>query len=216
MPLVFLTFNVGDAQFGTPPDYSQFDADGSLIAYGEATYFRDELQSLITARIESPSSDFQLNAAEGSVTAKISARYPTDYVTMNLQLNHDWLPGTTIFPHLHWWQTTADMPHWVLAHRWQRQGAAKVTDWAPFAWSANIFTYTAGTLSQITRFPGITPAAGTFGPVSDIVQLRLYRDYLNASTLFEGNDPVNASQDIVNLDVHLEIDRQGSRQEYVR
>lgn len=208
--------NIRRALFGTPPDYSQFDADGSLIAYGEATYFRDELQSLLAARLESPSSDFVLNLAEGSVTAKISARYPTDYVSMNLQLNHDWLPGTVIYPHLHWWQTTSDVPNWLLAYRWQQQGGEKVADWVEQRWTANVFTYAAGVLNQISRFGSITPGAGTYGQVSDILQIRLYRDYTAASTEFSVADPVNASQDVVNLDVHIEVDRQGSRQEYDR
>lgn len=196
-------------------NYTQFEADGTMVSFGDALCWRDELQSVISARLVSPAGDFVLNEPEASVTAKISARYPTDYVTTNLQLNHDWSLGTVISPHLHWWQTTADTPHWVIAYRWQKQGAKKTTDWTPGKWVSNKSVWSSGTLNQITAFSDITPPVG-YGNVSDIVQFRLYRDFTNVSTLFTGNDPVNASQDFVNFDTHIQIDMIGSRTEYAK
>lgn len=197
--------------FGDADDYSQFEADGTLQAHGAATCWRDELQSVTGAQITSPSADFQQNVPEASVTAKTSARYPTDYITTNHQLNHDWKLGSAIYPHLHWWQTTANMPNWVLAYRWQKQGGAKETAWTPVKWTSNAFTWTAGTLNQLTSFGAIAAPVG-YGQVSDIVQFRLYRDYTNVSGLFSGGDPVAQNQDIVNFDTHLEVDTLGSRQ----
>lgn len=205
------TFEAG-AIFGTDPNYSEFDAEGTLRAFGDATCFRDELQSVTAARITSPGGDFTLNIPEGSVTVKTTARYPTDYLTANWQLNHDWLPGTVIYPHIHWWQTTVNVPHWILAYRWQAQGQAKVTDWLDTPWNINVFPY-AGTLNQITRFPSITPPAN-YGQVSDIVQVRLYRDVTNVSTLFDGAETSPVDQDVLNLDVHMQVDMLGSDAEY--
>ncbi len=84
---------LGTAVLGTPPDYTQFEADGTMQAYGEAACWRDELQSVIGAAITSPSADFQVNIPESSVTAEATARYPTDYITTNWQINHDWELG---------------------------------------------------------------------------------------------------------------------------
>lgn len=208
------TFEAG-AIFGTEPNYSEFNEEGTLRAFGDATCFRDELQSVTGARLESPASDFVLNVSEGSVTAEATARYPTDYIFSSWQLNHDWIPGTIIFPHIHWWQTTVNMPNWILAYRWQAQGQAKVTDWTDTPWNHNVFTYEAGTLNQITRFPGITPPAN-YGQVSDIVQIRLYRDVTNVSTLFDGAETSPVDQDLVNTDVHLQVDMLGSDLEYTK
>ena len=80
-------------------------------------------------------------------------------------------------------------------------------------WATNAFTWSAGTLNQITDFGSITPPVG-YNDVSDIVEFRIYRDYTNVSGLFTGSDPVNASQFIINFDVHKRINSLGSREEY--
>jgi hypothetical protein len=204
------TLKVGDIAGG---NYTEIEADGTVVSYGDALCWLDILQSVTAARLTSPSNDFILNDPEGSITAKTSSRYPADYVSMNIQLNHNWALGTRIHPHLHWWQTTANTPHWMIGYRWQKQGAAKTTAWSIQKWSSNSFTWSAGTLNQITELGTITPPAG-YGEVSDIIQFRLYRDYTNVSALFTGGDPVNASQDFVNMDIHYRVDTAGSRLEY--
>lgn len=194
-------------------NYTQWGFDGTMQSFGDAICYRDELQSVTGARITSPAGDFQQNIAEAAVTAKTSARYPTDYITTNWQLNHDWALGTSIYPHLHWWQTTTNTPNWLLAYRWQKQGSAKTTSWTLLPWTENVFTWEEGTLNQITKFGAIAAPTG-YGEVSDIVQIRLYRDYTNVSTEFTGNDPVNADQDFINMDTHIQVDMFGSRSEY--
>jgi hypothetical protein len=205
----------GPSTFGTPPNYSEFESDGTMVAYGNATCWRDELQSLVGARLESPASDIVQNNAEGSLTFESGARYPTDYVITNHQLNHDWLPGSVIEPHLHWWQERTEVANWLIGYRWQKQGAAKTTTWTNVAWVENIFTWVSGTLNQITDFGPITPPVG-YGQVSDIVQFRIYRDVTNVSTLFAGSEATPANIDAVNFDTHIEVNMLGSRQEYVK
>jgi hypothetical protein len=206
---------LGTAVLGTPPNYTAFEDDGTMAAYGEATCYRDMLQSVTAAQLTSPAGDFQQNVAEASVTAKASARYPTDYLTTNWQINHDWMLGTAVHPHIHWWQTSVNMPNWLLAYRWQIQGGAKVTGWTELIWTTNRATWTAGTLNQITGFGAIVAPAG-YGQVSDIVQIRLYRDVTNVSTKFDGVETDPIDQGIVNLDGHIQVDTLGSRQEYVK
>ena len=209
--------DVDTAQFGDVAggNYSEFESDGTLVAVGDAVAWRDELQPLTGSRLESPSSDIVLNLAEGSVTFETGARYATDYVTTSLQLNHDWELGTNIHAHLHWWQVSANVPNWLLGYRWQKQGDTKTTSWTNLAIDSHIFTYSAGTLNQISEWAEITPPVG-YGQVSDIVQFRIYRDVTNASTLFGGADPEAADVDAVNFDIHIEVDTLGSRQEYVK
>jgi hypothetical protein len=135
---------------------------------------------------------------------------------MSVQLNHDMLPGTDIEPHLHWWQTSGDVPNWLLQYRWQRQGEAKTTAWTSLARnSSSAFVYTSGTLNQITGFPAISPPVG-YGEVSDIVQCRLLRDTANSSTLFAGSDPIAGAIFAVNFDIHIQVDAWGSREQYAK
>ncbi|GAH48292.1 unnamed protein product, partial [marine sediment metagenome] len=63
------------AQFGTPPDYAEFEADGTLAFYGAATTWRDELGALTGSRLESPASDIVINFAESHVPNKPPSAY---------------------------------------------------------------------------------------------------------------------------------------------
>jgi len=200
----------GNMQLG---NYSMFEPDGTLVSMGLARCYRDEFTSLLSTRLTSPAGDIVLNDAEASITMKTSARYPTDFLTMNIQLNHDWALGTSLGPHIHWWQTTTNTPNFLMGYRWQKENAAKTTSWTLAKWATTNWIWSSGTLNQITLFSDI-PAPSGYGQVSDIVQVKLWRDYTNVSTLFAGSDPVAANQDILHFDVHLNVDMLGSRAEY--
>jgi hypothetical protein len=187
-------------------------ADGNLTLVGTATAFKDALYSLIGQKLESPSSHIEQNSAEGTLTYKTSAMYASDYCTMNIQLNHDWKTGSVVYPHLHWFQASATMPHWLIQYRWQYNGAAKTTSWTDDKWATNAFTYSTGTLIQITQFSAITPPAGA--GLSAILQIRLIRDTADASGKFGGVDGLSASAEALSFDVHVEIDSFGSAEEY--
>ena len=203
------------AIFGMPPDYTEFESDGTMVARGDATTWRDELQPLLGARLESPSSDIVINVPEGSMTFNATARYPIDYAVAILQINHDWELGSSIHVHLHWWQARVEIANWLIATRWQIQGGAKVTPWTNAVISSNAFTWTAGVLNQISEFTPIVPPVG-YGEVSDILQIRLFRDVTNVSGLFAGAEATPANIDVVNLDAHIKTDTMGSREEYTK
>jgi hypothetical protein len=200
--------------FGTPPNYSEFEADGTLVANGNATVWVDALGSIIGSRLESPASDIVQNTAEGSLTFETGCRYPTDYVTYNLQFNHYRKLASAVEFHIHWWQTTGPMPNWLVAYRWQRNGQLKETTWTEMAWDNNIFTWASGTLNQITELGNVVVPTGD--GISDILQVRLYRDVTNVSTLFSGVEAGTANSDVLYGDSHIENDTLGSRQEYVK
>ena len=65
------SIKIGDVDGG---NYTEVEADGTVVAYGDAKCWKDILQSVTAARLTSPSSDFELNDPEGSITAKHSAR----------------------------------------------------------------------------------------------------------------------------------------------
>ena len=204
-----------DRTFGNKPggNYAQFNDDGTFILVGDATCFRDEFGPLIGAKLESPASDIVTDAAEGSITFKKTATL-ADYISMPVQVNHDAKTGSDIYPHIHWWQTSANIPNWLIQYRWQVNGSAKNTAWTNVKYASHAFTYVSGTMNQITGFGGLTPPVGA--GVSLILQLRLLRDSANASTLFTGADPLNASADATFYDVHIEIDTFGSKEQYVK
>jgi hypothetical protein len=182
------------------------------------TYFDDLLFPLVGQKMESPSAHITYAAGGSSVTLAKTCVYPDDYVTMNLQMPHCWKIGSLIYPHLHWRQSAAVMPNLLIDWRWQVNGAIALVPYYLIPHSANAFTWSTGTLNQITKFESIEPPTGA--GLSDLLQIRLYRDVGNASSEFTGGAEVdNDVQDNVNaysFDVHFEIDSAGSNTEYTK
>ena len=195
-------------------NYLEIESNGFIHYHGSAKPWVDEFGSLIGSRLESPSSDIVQNVAEGSYTFKSTARYPTDYLQLNIQINHYWILLGLVDYHIHFWQTNAAMPNWLLSYRWQVNGAAKETAWTNKAWQDNVFSYVSGTLVQITDFESLTLPGST--GVSPILQLRLARDYTNVSTLFGGAETSGINVDALFADSHIQKDTDGSRLEYTK
>jgi hypothetical protein len=199
----------GINKFGSSTDYSQFAVDGTLTQIGNATTYKDELGRLSGAKLTSPSSKVVQDDAEGKFYYKDTATM-ADYLWLNIQLNHDRKLGAAIYPHLHWEQSSANIPNWLIEYRYQTQGQPKTTAWSNIAYSSHAFTYNSGSLNQITIFPAITP---TGDGVSDILQIRIERDTANASGKF-GADPLVGNAYVVDIDVHKECSALGSNVEY--
>jgi len=151
------------------------------------------------------------DTTEASLTYKTNCDLG-DYVYMNPQMPHKWQLGSGIEPHLHWWQTTAALPNWLIQYRWQRNGEAKTTAWTDFPLTTTVFTWTTGTLGQISENGAITPPTGY--SLSDIIQFRVIRDVANASGAFAGAEAGSVDADALSFDFHYLIDTVGSREEF--
>lgn len=210
-PQEFETLIVGDF----PTNYFEVENDGTFELHGEATTWRDELGLLLGSRLESPSSDIVQNLPESTITFKDSARYPTDYITYTLQLNHDWLVGSDVEFHIHWLQASSANVNWLLEYRWQINGQTKTSAWTQAPLTDQIFTYSSGTLVQINEIENmITPPSNAY--LSDFFQVRLYRDYTNASGLFASAETGGLDVDAISADMHRKSNTLGSREEYVK
>ena len=138
-----------------------------------------------------------------------------DYIYMSPQMQHSWKLGSDIHPHLHWIQTTASQPNWLIQYRWQRNGQTKTTAWTDYALDTSVFTWVTGALLQITEgATKITPPTG-YG-ISDIVQFRIIRDVNNDSGAFVGAETNSVDTESVSFDYHFQIDTLGSRTEFTK
>jgi len=128
-----------------------------------------------------------------------NARYPDDPSCASAQFSHTWVEGTDVEAHLHWLQTSDADPNWLLQYRYLANGQA------PTGWQLiipdvpRVFTYTAGTLCQITAWPTIDMTGYL---ISDTVQFRLFRDTADTSTLFGASDLYTGNALAVEFDVH--------------
>ena len=197
---------------GGTANYINIDVSG-LRMYGTATVFGDEIHPLVGQKLESPASDIVSDPENGALTFKDSAS-TADYVTMSVQINHDWKINSPVYPHVHWWQASTIIPNWVILHRWQVNGSAMTMAWGTQAWTSHAFSYSSGTLNQISAFGTITPPANS--GISDILQLRLFRDVANDWGAFGTVDGLSGNVQATSFDVHKEIDSIGSNSEYTK
>lgn len=196
---------------GTPPDYLYVGSDGTLRLFGAATTWLDEKGQLSGAKVVSPSSKIVQDDAEAAFYWKDTAT-TSDYLWTNVQQNHDRKLASVLKPHLHWWQTSATIPNWLLQCRWQVQGQSKTTAWASLQMLTHAFTYVSGTLDQISEFGTIAAPSGD--GVSGILQVRIIRDTTNLSGLFSGVDGLVGNVYAYDFDTHKECDALGSASEY--
>ena len=207
-------FKDGVAKFGNKlaGNYSEIEADGTLVFKGNATVFRDLLGD--TLSLQQTGSGVSRNVSENTVDFTTGANL-SDYMFGNYQVNHDWMAGSAIYPHIHFEQDNNNMPNFLIRYRWQKQGHEKTTVWTDYKCNTPVFTYVSGTLDQIANnTTGITPPVG-YG-ISDIIEFRVFRDNANTSTVFTGADPYTGTVGLTSVDIHIEVDTIGSRTQYTK
>lgn len=198
-------------RIGTRTNYSEFEADGTYVAKGNATTFRDELGDI--TKMKTVGTRVTLNDSENTIDMTSMAT-TSDYAWTSYQLNHYWLSGSSIFVHIHWLQASNATPNFLIQYRWQRNGQAKTTGWTNLKCNTDVFSYSSGTLCQISSAAAITPPANY--SISDILQIRLIRDTNNTSTVFAGADPYSGTVSVMSVDIHIECDTLGSRTQYTK
>lgn len=197
-------------------NYSKFDSTGILTMLGNARPWRDEKNDALS--IKNTGTKITENLSNG--TLDFSATSDTNfYATVNVQLNHDRDQSSVISPHIHWLQTEATLPRWVIGYRWIKQGArfdtlAGSMNWNYLKCGSTVATYTAGIVHQIAEAQDITPPTGS--AISDIVQFRIIRDVSNKFALWNGTDSCATAAGMLGFDVHIQMNSLGSKLEYTK
>jgi len=204
-------YNYPSLKIGTATNYTEFETDGTIIFHGNATVFDDLRADAITIQQTGPG--VSINASESTVEY-ITTSDLSDYIFTNPQMSHQWKLGSVIYPHLHFFQTSAAIPNFLIRYRWQIDGGAKITAWSEYKCNTTAFSYTSGTINQICHGVGIIPPVGA--GLSDIIQIRLFRDNANTSGVFTGSDPLAATVGVLALDIHYEKDTLGSHSEFTK
>lgn len=212
------SWKVGDVAGG---NYVEFMQNGTIRLHGTARTWRDELGDLL--QVQRNGAGITLNVAEATIDFDYNAAYhatPTlaDMAYRNVQLNHERDLTATLYPHIHWFQAKNYSPNFLLGYRYQLNGAAKTTPWTLLPMNSLAFPYASGTLNQISYTAGIVVPVGA--QLSDIMQVRIYRDAGNVSGLFAGACPYNtggnASAPTTSFDIHYVKDSLGSDEELVK
>ena len=182
--------------------------------YKRGQWWRDELYPAISSARQNPAARIVIDVVEGGQGYAANARYPNEYIIFTCQVNHDHRSGSEVDPHIHWIQNQNATPNWLMEYRMYDNGAvAPAWPGTLLPWTTNAFVWGAGNLLQITEFADIpnTPTG-----VSWFMDVRLYRDSTNVSTLFAGADPYAGVALLKQWDLHISIDQPGSWAEYAK
>jgi len=205
---------------GISPDYLEIEKDGSDVRHGAATAWEDLSGALLAARLDTASGRLDFDYFNAGVNFNSNARYPEEPVVIAMQAKHamEYGAGVIAKPHFHWLQRQAAIPNMLLGYKITNYGSITdfETDWSNYTFSipsAHIWTYVSGCLAQISRFPDIDLSAMTLSASIDVV---LFRDTGNVSTLFAGADPVGTDVTIKYNDSHVKNNMIGSREEIVK
>jgi hypothetical protein len=217
IPLIDLGHFSGQQNIAPTPDDGQRDLARLIIELQQWTVdhqgWDDAKFPFIGQRIDTAGGRLNYNYTDPGVNFAQNALYQeSDQVTMIHQLSHRWKFESDVKPHIHWTQASALLPNFLLEYRVYKLGGTKPAVWTK-AVSTPVFSYPGGTISQISSFPDIDMAG--IDAVSAITEYKFFRDTTNASGEFAGADPLSASVDVQEFDVHFFMDTpQGSKNVY--
>jgi hypothetical protein len=185
---------------------------GDLLTLGLSTTRWDDLRfPAVGQQVDTSSGRLDYDYINCGINFAVNARYSEEPLCHVVQIPHNKQFGTALKPHIHWEQNSADTPNWLLEWRWVNNGELRGT-YQLSAHSSNVFPYVSGNLQQITTFPEIP--APVRESVSSILDVKLYRDSANTSTLFSGSDTYSGPALLKEFDIHYQIDSFGSTEEY--
>lgn len=201
-------------------DYTEIEYDGTVRHVGEATVWDDLRFPVIGQQLDTSAGRIDYNYADLTVDYQDNARYPEEFIGIIAQLPHGRKPQSDIRPHLHWLQNQDETPNILVAWRWYNNGDIVPSEYelTPVTFEHTVFPYTSETaeeLLQITSIPTPVGIGATKG-LSSIIDIKIYRDTQNTSTLFAGADAYVGNWSLKEFDIHIEYDTDGSRQEFIK
>lgn len=191
----------------TSGDYFEIEPDGTVVYRGDATVWDDIVGSLIGTRLYSVVGTLDYNFDNNSITMQPGGGIAdsNDRLIFTFQYPHGAITGGTMNLHVHWEQYDALDREFTVQYRVQSNGNAKATAWTTVVVSTNsnnLFSYTSGTINQITELVEVDL---TSKGLSAAVQFRLAR-----------TDSQLGDIESTFVDAHVARDMNGSRQEWVK
>lgn len=194
---------VGNTKIGDGTNYTQFATDGTLTLAGTATAWDDlliEMKESLKGALTKPDWD----------ATNFGLLFPqndtSEYIVFNVQMPHRWKEGSTIYPHVHFFQNQNVTPTFKIDYRWVNIGVAVPSFTTGYTMSTIVGaqTWTTGMLHRIVgNTSGISGSGKT---MSSMLQIKLYRQ----DNTYVGDCLV------VSFDIYFEIDSLGSSSEYTK
>ena len=197
----------GTYEHGTAPNYFELESDGTAVLHGDATAWNDINISLVPPQGGAAApAIIAFNGDANLDCYAFSGTNPTpDEIHSSLEILHDYLEGSDLNFHIHWYPTTAAVKNvkWNLRYTWFNRGTVPGA-----ATTVSVVSATSGVAwqGQTTAF-SISGAGKTMG--SRFV-FSIFRDATDAQDTYAHNAAVT------DMGVHYEKDGFGSRQMLVK
>lgn len=193
------------SQFGNVAagNYAEFDANGFLTGYGAARAYIDFNFDVGALRSGASQPDLIKFNATNIYVAGFDGANTLEQVDFVVELNHNWVEGSTIYPHIHWYPSTAAAGNviWYLEYCAVNDGAA--------TGGASSLTIDTGVIAaggvawarKYSEFPAIALPGYKIGTQ---LHLRFFRNPTGLDTY--GDDAAVAT-----IGIHVLVDTLGSK-----
>ena len=194
---------VATAKFGDASNYSQFEADGTLKAVGNATVWEDINIPIINLRGGATAPGFKVLASTGIYVSTFDGTGASVISAHgSMEILHSYKEGSDIVPHIHWSPTTVDAGNvrWQLEYVWiAKNGTISAST------TIGVTVAVSGVANQIVR-TDLGTISGVGMAMSSRFIFRLFRDPVDVLDTY--------AHDVNGFDfgVHFEKDTIGSRQ----
>jgi len=205
---------VGDVGGG---NFFDIEPDGTFVNYGDGTTFDELSQPFIGQNLATVAGRVDYNYNELSLDFATNARYPEEPVGIVTQSPHARKELSDFFPHIHWIQTSDNVPNILIEYRLYDSGETPPSIWQklPLTSANLVFPFFSPSIQQISRI-NLPIGHGAVLGLSCTIDIKIYRDSLNTSGLFADVDTYPGVWSAKYYDIHFEKDMNGSREEFVK
>lgn len=208
--------NLTEIKFGDAANYSTFETDGTLLMVGNAKVWDDlrvPLSEPSTGTIKPDWAKFPYGSSASNPFLNWFKATGIDEMYFVVQLPHDWDPGTTIMPHIHWVPSAngaagPTVPRWGLQYSWASLGETFPT--YNTIYGTNTIPSEVLVMSRHYLTPLEAGISGSGKTISSMIICRIFRDGDNAADTFLG------LAGALEVDFHYERNTMGSRTEFVK
>jgi hypothetical protein len=200
---VYILDVFGRSKFGAAVNYSEFEADGTLVFNGNATVWDDIVIPAFALGVVAsipdsinfgPSGNLKIRGFDGAATSEM--------LYGSFELPHGYKEGTDITVHVHWTPTNANAGNvkWQFEYAWQNVDG---TYGAPTTITVTDSTDSTAWKHLRADFAAIS---GTGKTIGSVLVFRIFRDPADAA------DTYASDAGLIDIGCHVELDTVGSRQ----
>lgn len=189
--------------FGTETDYTQFEGDGTMVAHGDATCYKDislSGTSLVAGGIAAPDAVLFINS--NLLAYGFNGANTVERLYGSCEMQHDYEEGTDVEVHVHWAPTTANAGNvvWQVWISWANSGTVFS---APVLLTA---TPSAANGAWMSTYNSVGVLSGVGKIMNSQFVIQVFRDPTDIGDTYP-NDAV-----LIQFGLHYKVNTIGSRE----